>query len=51
MVDYQNPRAATDDLRDTRRAAVQALLRKFYKADPAYVFGAYGNNIFEFYVK
>jgi hypothetical protein len=40
-----------DDLRDTRRVAVQALLRKFYKEDPTYVFGAYGNSIFGFYLK
>jgi hypothetical protein len=52
VVDYQNPRAAADALRDTRLIDMYDLPRNstHYRNDPAYYFDAYGNSIFGSYL-
>ena len=51
LVDYQNPRAAADALRDTPPCRYAGITAQIYKEDPAYVFDAYANSIFGSYFK
>jgi hypothetical protein len=46
LVDYQNPRAAADALRDTSPCRYTGITARISKEDPAYIFDAYGNSIF-----